>query len=91
MAHIRQVIKNELTNKWAFIEYSDEHKYYLAIMGGKEFDSEGEAIQYSKGFEPFSYEYQEPKLIRLNRLEKWKEETMEKLKSVEEEIKNLKS
>jgi hypothetical protein len=59
MALIRQVLKHPSQNKWAYIEYSDESSTYQVILGHKEFDAEEEADEWAKGFEPFSYSWQD--------------------------------
>lgn len=57
MAMIRQVRQNEITRKWAFVEWSDENKKHIVILGDKEFDLKEEADHWSKGFTSFGYEH----------------------------------
>ena len=57
MALVRRVIQNKETQKWAYVEYSTEESEYLTILGGKEFDTEEEAEEWSKGFDIHSYEH----------------------------------
>lgn len=61
MAHIRKIAQNHLDGKWAYIEFSDEDKSHLILLGEKEFDTEEEALEYKKGFTLESYVWVDPK------------------------------
>lgn len=53
---------------WAYVEQSDEDKNHLVILGGKEFPTQEEAEDWSKGFDPFSYEHVDPKELKIKKL-----------------------
>lgn len=61
MAYIRQVLQNQDTEKWGYIEHSDENENHLILLGNKEFETESEAIEWSKGFATGSYDYVKPR------------------------------
>lgn len=50
MAIIRNVMQNSESGKWAYCEYSDEDRSVFKILGGEEFNTRGEAIEFSKRF-----------------------------------------
>ena len=60
MALIRSVLQHPDKKCWAYVEYSDESKTHSIVLGQKEFETQDEAWEYSKGFEPFSYEWKDP-------------------------------
>lgn len=68
MALIRQVLQHPETKKWAYIEYSDETNTLSQVLGDKEFDTEEEAIEWSKGFTFNSYEWKDPKAIEVEKI-----------------------
>lgn len=71
MAIIRQVLQNENTYLWSYIEYSDEDKSIFNVLGPKHYhQTKEEAEEYSKGFAPGSYEWIEPTEIKRSRLVK---------------------
>ncbi len=76
----RTVTQNQAKTKWAFVEVSDESKMPAHILGEKEFDTKEEAVEFSKGFRPFSYEWEE------NREKKELMEEKERLESRLSEI-----
>lgn len=86
MALIRKIMQNENSWAWAYIEYSDEDKNLFTILGGKEFMTKAEAVDYSKGFEPFSYEWKEPLDIKKKRLLEEKTRLETRLKEIENEL-----
>lgn len=88
MALIRKVAQHENSWAWAYIEYSDENKNHFKILGGKEFATKDEAIEYSKGFEPFSYEWKEPEDIKIQRLIAEKQQLIHRLNEIETELKD---
>ena len=45
---IIQVLQNTTTGLWAVVETSDENKDYFLIRGDKEFETEGEALEYMR-------------------------------------------
>ena len=61
MTIIRQVVQHPIKKCWAYVEASTENNVRM-ILGDKEFETEEEAIAYSKGFEPFSYEWIDPNI-----------------------------
>jgi hypothetical protein len=69
MALIRRIAQHSETNKWAYIEFSDESNGHVLIVGDKEFDTEDEAIEWSKGFYLGSYTWIEPKEREIKRLQ----------------------
>lgn len=68
MAIIRAVKCHENSRMWAYVEWSDENKNHIEILGGKEFLKKEEAEEYSKGFSINSYEWIEPLEIKRKRL-----------------------
>lgn len=86
MALIRQVVQHHQTKLWAYIESSDEEKLIPIILGKKEFKTEAEAIEWSKGFEPFSYEWKDPAETKRNNLLAEKEKLEKRLKEIDNEI-----
>ena len=45
---ITQVLQNTTTGLWAVVQTSDENENYFLIMGDKEFETEGEALEYMR-------------------------------------------
>lgn len=86
MAQIRSVLKHPSTGKWAYIQYSDEEKGMESILGGKEFDTQDEAWEYSKGFAPFEYEWKDPIETKRKNLLQEKEEIEKRLKEINDEL-----
>lgn len=82
MALIRQVSRNIQSGMYAYIEYSDESNIGIKILGGKEFHNKEDAIDWSKGFESFSYEHKEPKDIAIKRLSSEKKKLEDRLLQV---------
>ena len=82
MARIRSVLQHPTTKKWAYIEYSDEDKDIQVILGKKEFVTQDEAWEYSKGFEPFSHEWKDPLVIAYHNLSEKKRKLEAELKKV---------
>lgn len=60
MALIRWVSQHSVSQQWAYIEKSDETGH-ISVLGGKEFDTEEEVVEFSKGFKPFCYTWEDPK------------------------------
>lgn len=89
MALIREVKQHPTTKKWAYIEYSDEGHSPECILGAKEFETEEEAINHSHGFDPFSYEYTNPKLVKLRQLSREKNILLLKIERIDEQIKAI--
>lgn len=77
MALFRVVSRNSGSKQWAYVEWSDEDKNHIIILGDREFSSEEEALEFSKGFEPESYVWVEPNELKIKRLTKEKQ-TLEK-------------
>lgn len=86
MALIREVRRNSGSGYWAYIEFSDEDKSVFTLLGGREFPTREEAEDYSKGFEIDSYEYVEPKELKIKRLSKEKEKLQKRLSEIESEL-----
>lgn len=90
MAIIRKVAVHENSRMWAYIEYNDENpKATLKILGNKEFSTEQEARDYSKGFAIDSYEWVEPKELKQKRLTEEKERLMNRVEQINSELANL--
>lgn len=85
MALIRQVVQHPTKKCWAYVEVSDEGGLET-ILGGEEFETEEEACAYSEGFEPFSYEWVDPTLTRLIRLNAERKNLLRRLAEIDEEI-----
>lgn len=47
---ITQVAQDTTTGLWAVVQTSDENENYFLIMGDKEFETEGEALEYMRSF-----------------------------------------
>ena len=47
---ITQVLQDTTTGLWAVVQTSDENENYFLIMGDKEFETEGEALEYMRSF-----------------------------------------
>lgn len=45
---ITQVQQNATTGLWAVVQTSDENENYFLIIGDKEFETEGEALEYMR-------------------------------------------
>lgn len=45
---ITQVLQDTRTGLWAVVQTSDENENYFLIMGDKEFETEGEALEYMR-------------------------------------------
>ena len=45
---ITQVLQDTTTGLWAVVQTSDENENYFLIMGDKEFETEGEALEYMR-------------------------------------------
>ena len=90
MAIIRAVKRNSESGMWGYIEYSDEDpKRTIHMVGPREFAEEQDAIDYSKGFAPDSYEYVEPMELKKERLLKSLEMHKEAYNKVCEELKEF--
>lgn len=89
MALIRSVLQHPTKKCWAYVEYSDENSTHSIVLGGKEFDIQDEAWEYSKGFEPFSYEWKEPKQTHLDKLFTERMELEKRLAEINNEINSL--
>lgn len=89
MALIRQVLQHPQHGRWAYVEYSDEQKGISKELGSKNFATKEEAEEFSKGFEPFSYVWVEPKEIKLKRLLSQKENHEKQLENINNELKQL--
>jgi hypothetical protein len=83
MALFRQVLQHPETKKWAYIEHSDETKM-VNILGDKEFDTKEEAFEWSKGFRPFSYVWEENR--ERNELLEEKERLEKKLAQINSDL-----
>ena len=90
MALIRNVKCHENTRLWAYIEYSDENKNHLQVLGSKHFSTKEEAEEYSQGFSIDSYEWIEPSEIRRKRLNNEREKLQKRLSDIEAELTNKK-
>lgn len=86
MALIRSVIKHQEKELWAYVEFSDENQNHEVILGGKEFPTEEEAEEWSKGFKPFSYDWVDPKVSRKEDLVREKEELLIRLAKIDLEL-----
>ena len=89
MALIRQVRVHENSRMWAYVEWSDENKNHFIVLGGKEFATREEAEEYSEGFAPDSYNWVEPKQIKINRLNKEKERLQNRLSEIDSELNQI--
>lgn len=83
MATIRSVLQHSVSKKWAYIEWSDEEKGIEQILGGREFETKEEAVEYAKGFGSFGYVWQDPKDEKRARLIAEKEKLQAKLDAIE--------
>jgi len=54
---IRSVLQHPTKKCWAYVEWNDQRSH---VLGGKEFATQEEAEEFSKGFDAFSYEWVEP-------------------------------
>lgn len=63
MAIIRQVLQNEVSKKWAYVEYSDEDENIFQILGDKEFEDKLETNEWAKGFAIDSYKWKKPEIV----------------------------
>jgi hypothetical protein len=72
---------------WAYVEWSDENPNHFTLLGGKEFPTKEEAEDFSKGFEPFGYEWTEPADLKTKRLTEEKERLQIRLSEIEKELK----
>lgn len=65
MALFRNILKHSTEEKYAYCEFSDEAEGTgpVLILGDREFDTAQEAIEWSKGFTPYSYQWVDPKLL----------------------------
>lgn len=87
MALIRQVVQHPTKKCWAYVEASDEGGLET-ILGGKEFETKEEAVAYSEGFEPFSYEWVDPRFTRLKNLNAERSKLVKRLAEIDDEIAN---
>ena len=89
MALIRKVVQHPKKKCWAYVEYSDENENHQVILGDNEFETREEALLYSDGFEPFSYEWVAPEIIKLKKLQTEKEQLEKRLSEIDNELKSL--
>lgn len=85
MTLIRKVVQNVHSEKWAYIETSDENDKHLVVLGEKEFDDEDSAIAWSLGFLNGSYEYDSLR-VELLRLMKQHSQIHDKIVEVLEKL-----
>lgn len=86
MALFRTVVKKSDGQKWAYVEYSDENPSHCIVLGGKEFDSEEQAKEWSKGFDSFSYVWEEPNQRKIKELQLERSELEQRLYSINAEL-----
>ncbi|MDI3320012.1 hypothetical protein [Pinibacter soli] len=89
MALIRQVRQHPESWAWAFVEWSDENPNHFVLLGGKEFLRKEEAEDYSQGFAIDSYDWVEPRDLKLKRLTREKENLQNRLSEIEKELSEL--
>ena len=58
MSTIRRVLQHPTTGRWAYVEYDALGCEDALVLGGETFETQVEAMLYSAGFVPGSYEHQ---------------------------------
>jgi hypothetical protein len=61
----RTVLQHPTTKRWAFVELSEINPSHSVVLGDRDFETENEAYEFSKGFTSDSYTWEDPKVVTL--------------------------
>ena len=67
MALIREVVLDENSRLWGYIEWSDLNPDHVVLLGDKGFYTRAEAEEFAKGFQTGGYKYFSPPALILKR------------------------
>lgn len=89
MAIFRGVKRHSQSGMWAYVEWSDENPNHFQIVGNEEFQDKELAEEYSQGFAVDSYEWIEPKELKVKNLEKKRNALSLEIEKIDNELSEL--